>query len=175
MDMQHPAFGPIEYYDDKWEGRVRVPFFAAYDYADSWPDWNREQLKEGLFDLFIQDKAGVGPTSAQERAFVREWDDHGLGVLFHRENESPDLGSTGRSIAGRTSPLGASLGALKMGLDFVVATWLLNRNWSPFEGARPFKICVTKAYSFRSSFVLPIEQIRRSNGMNSVLVRLCGY
>lgn len=54
MDMQHPAFGPIEYYDDKWEGRVRVPFFAAYDYPDSWPGWNREQLKEGLFDLFIQ-------------------------------------------------------------------------------------------------------------------------
>jgi hypothetical protein len=74
--MNHPVFGPIEYSSSlpRWEGRVRVPFFSAYDTPAPWPVWNEEelqdQLKEGLFDLFIQDQAGTGPTDAQGRAFA---------------------------------------------------------------------------------------------------------
>jgi hypothetical protein len=76
--MEHPVFGSIKYSTDEWEGQVSVPFFAAYDHPpldDS--AWSRiveaqkkDLLKEGLFDLVIQDEAGTGPTQAQERAFV---------------------------------------------------------------------------------------------------------
>lgn len=78
QEMEHPVFGSIEYSTDEWEGHVSVPFFAAYDHPpldDS--AWSRiveaqkkDLLKEGLFDLVIQDEAGTGPTQAQERAFV---------------------------------------------------------------------------------------------------------
>lgn len=79
MEMEHPIFGPIDYSNEQWEGQVRVPFFAAYehpsllllgDYERPLPAWKQELLKEGLFDLVIQDEAGTGPTQAQERAFA---------------------------------------------------------------------------------------------------------
>jgi hypothetical protein len=107
MIQEHPAFGPMEYYDDKWEARVCVPFFAAYNYPDS-PDWNLEDLKAGLFDLFIQDKAGVEPTPAQERAFVHFQENQdvicgavvaALFPVYQREYADDDMRTDGPSKA----------------------------------------------------------------------------
>jgi hypothetical protein len=75
--MKHPVFGSLDYSTEaipSWEGQVSVPFFTAYDHPPTFfeylPAWKHERLKEGLFDLVIQDNAGTGPTQAQERAFV---------------------------------------------------------------------------------------------------------
>ena len=48
--MNHPIFGSIEYSSSLpfWEGRVRVPFFSAYDTPVPWPVWNQEELKKQL-------------------------------------------------------------------------------------------------------------------------------
>jgi hypothetical protein len=72
--MEHPIFGPIEYSTEEWEGEVSVPFFAAYDHPPSFfntlPAWKLELIKDGRFDLVVQDEAGEGPSHEQERAFA---------------------------------------------------------------------------------------------------------
>ena len=59
--------------------------------------------------------------------------------------------------------LGTSLGGLKMGLDLVVATWLFNRNWSPFEYAVPgpwlFAISPVDQFFFRVMLVVALPFI----------------
>ena len=74
MAKKHRVFGSIEYGSDQWEGQVRAPFFAGYDHPSTvfeyLPEWKHKQFKEGLYDLFIQDEAGTGPTKEQQRAFV---------------------------------------------------------------------------------------------------------
>jgi hypothetical protein len=75
MDMEHPVFDPIDYSDEQWEGQVKMPFFAAYNHPPSYfsprlPGWKQGMLHEGVFDLVIQDEAGMGPTQEQERAFA---------------------------------------------------------------------------------------------------------
>jgi hypothetical protein len=73
--MEHPVFGSLEY-STEWEGEISVPFFAAYDHppdpmlGEYMPSWKHEQVKEGFFDLVIQDEEGTGPTQEQQRAFV---------------------------------------------------------------------------------------------------------
>jgi hypothetical protein len=72
--MEHPIFGPIEYSTEEWEGEVSVPFFAAYDHPpsffDTLPAWKHKLIKEGRFDLVVQDESGEGPSHEQERAFA---------------------------------------------------------------------------------------------------------
>ena len=74
--------------------------------------------------------------------------------------------------------LGASLGALKMGLDFVVATWLFNRNWSPFEYAVPgpwlFAISPQDQFFFRVMLVVALPFIWCGIGLTLRRLRSAG-
>jgi hypothetical protein len=42
------------------------------------PDWKRELVEQGIFDLVIQDEARTGPTQAQERSFVHFQENHNV-------------------------------------------------------------------------------------------------
>ena len=57
---------------------------CIYDFPDSGADWRIEELKKGLFDLFIQDQAGTGPSRPQEQAFVhfRDYQDAICGAVI---------------------------------------------------------------------------------------------
>jgi hypothetical protein len=106
------VFGPIEYSSDQWEGEVRVPFFAAYDHApsffDNLPDWKLKLIKEGRFDLVVQDEAGEGPSPSQKRAFTHFQENQdaicaevvaAIFPYYQKEYESRELTTLGVSQA----------------------------------------------------------------------------
>jgi hypothetical protein len=112
MDMEHEVFGPIEYSTEEWEGEVSVPFFAAYDHPpsffDTLPAWKHKLIKEGRFDLVVQDEAGEGPSQEQERAFAHFQENQdaicaavvsAIFPYYHKEYENRELTTDGLSKA----------------------------------------------------------------------------
>jgi hypothetical protein len=59
--------------------------------------------------------------------------------------------------------LGAALGVLKMGLDFVVADGLFNRTWTPFDYAVPgqwlFALSPEDRFFYRTMLVIAVPFI----------------
>jgi hypothetical protein len=83
--MQHPVFGELVKVEihfapgarqfEKWEGRVRVDFFARYDFKSRRAPVDLGYKKGEVDLLLVSSKGPPTPTPSQESAFVRLLDD----------------------------------------------------------------------------------------------------
>ena len=60
---RHPLMGALQWYEqeESWQGKIQLPF----PYTDG-----ASELETDLYNLFVYDTAGEGPSPAQERAFA---------------------------------------------------------------------------------------------------------